>query len=517
MFCILVVINFISSRKFTRLDLTQNKEFTISESTKQILRNLDDIVTIKVYFSKELPSYLINLNSQVKDILSEYKAYAKGNLNISFIDPSEDEKLQNELRFMGIPQVQLQVINKDKAEVMRAYLGMAIMYGDKKEAIPVIQSTRNLEYDLTSAIVKVTSPEEKRIAFLKGHEEKTLDEDLSEIKKELEKQYIVTTCETKEGRQIPSNVNTLVVAGPKDLTERDKYEIDQFIMNGGKAIFLVDAISREKGSLQAKPVNSNLDDLLAAYGIKINHDLVLDRSNANASFSSGFIRYSLPYPFWVKILKQFMNTENPIVSALESVVLPWTSSLEIIKDKIEGIEVTELVKSTPYAWTMENSFDLNPQQRFARSDNKQYILAAVLSGKFKSRFADEGIPKPEVEGGDDSRLPDDSKRTTLVECKKPTQIIVIGNSEFPTNQFVAQFPGNGIFFLNMIDWLTLGDQLINIRSRGVTDRPLKETTEKEKARIKFLNIYGVVILVVLFGFLKFLLRRMKKRKLQHAV
>lgn len=522
MFAILVVANFIASKKFARLDLTQKKEFTISESTKQIIRNLDDIVTIKAYFSKELPTYLINLNNQIKDLLSEFKAYSKGNLNISFIDPGDDEKLQQELRFMGIPQVQLQVINKDKAEVMKAYLGMAIMYGDKKEAIPVIQSTNNLEYDITSAIVKVTNPEENRLAFLTGHDEKDLEKDFGEVKKELEKQYVVTTQETKKGTKIPENVKTLVIAGPKKpLTERDKYEIDQYIMNGGKVIFMLDPISREEAGLQANPMSTNLEDLLVTYGVRLNQDLVLDRSNANAAFSSGYITYSLPYPFWPKVMKQFMSKDNPIVSAIETLVFPWTSSIDILQDKIQGITTTELAKTTTYAWDITGSFDLNPQQQFQKSpnDQKQYTLAAILSGKFKSHYAGKSIPEPEIDPNekDTPKPPDDSKRETLTECKNPTQIVVIGNSEFPTTPFIRQFPTNSLFFLNLVDWLTLGDKLINIRSRGVIDRPLNDTSDYAKAAIKNLNIYGVSILVILFGIFKYLLRKSKKRRLQHSV
>jgi ABC-2 type transport system permease protein len=522
MFAILVVINFISSKKFSRLDLTQDKEFTISESTKKVLRNLDDIVTIKAYFSKELPSYLINLDSQIKDILSEYKAYAKGNLNISYTDPGDDEKLQNELRFMGIPQVQLQVVNKDKAEVMKAYLGIAVMYGDKKEALPVVQSTETLEYDLTSAIVKVTNPKESKVGFLTGNEEKTLDKDYSEIKKEIEKQYTVSTPETKKGIKIPTDIDTLIIASPKNVTERDKYEIDQFLMEGGKVIFMIDSIAREESGLQANPSASNLDDLLLNYGVRLNQNLVLDRSHANAAFSSGFIRYSLPYPFWVKIVKEFLDASNPIVSSLESLVFPWVCSVEIVQDKAQGLKVTELVKTSPYAWSETAPYDLNPQQTFskAQTNQNQYTLAVALSGTFKSFYKDKAIPKPDVaksETGEQPTPPDDSKRVTIAECKKPTQIVVVGNSEFADDHFLSQFPSNGIFFLNMIDWLTLGDQLINIRTRGMMDRPLKETTDKEKARIKFLNIYGVSILVILFGILKYILRKNKKRRLQHAV
>jgi len=129
---ILCVLNFLALDNFFRLDLTQYKEYTISPASRKLVSNLDDIVHIKVYFSRNLPPYLLNLERQVKDILDEYRAYGRGNLRLEFIDPSVDSKTEQRVRQLGIPKVQLNIIAKDQAQVRPAYLGLALFYEDKR-------------------------------------------------------------------------------------------------------------------------------------------------------------------------------------------------------------------------------------------------------------------------------------------------------------------------------------------------------------------------------------------------
>ena len=152
---ILAVVNFLSTRHFKRVDLTEGKDFTISDSTRKVLGELDDIVNIEAYFSGNLPEYVAGLERQVKDIFDEYEAYAHGNLSVKFTDPMSDPALEQKMRFVGIPPVQVNIVEKDKSEVVNIYFGLAITYEDRKEVIPVIQNVMTLEYDLTSAIVKI--------------------------------------------------------------------------------------------------------------------------------------------------------------------------------------------------------------------------------------------------------------------------------------------------------------------------------------------------------------------------
>ncbi|MCK5514593.1 MAG: GldG family protein, partial [Deltaproteobacteria bacterium] len=278
---ILAVLNFFFLRHFSRIDLTQDKRYTLTSSTKEMLANLDDIVNIKLYFSKKLPPYLVNLKREVADILYEYKAYSGGNLSAKFIDPTENPKLQQELRFIGIPQVQLNIVEKDQLQLTNVYFGIAIFYADNKEVIPFISDTRNLEYDLTSSIVKVTRTETKTVGIFTGKETNPF-EDYQAAKQLLENQYKVELIELKEEEKISDDIDTLIIAGPHDLNDVRKYEIDQFLMRGGKIVFLIDTIDIKDG-LQASSFKPGINDLLEHYGIKIEQNMILDRSNAPAA------------------------------------------------------------------------------------------------------------------------------------------------------------------------------------------------------------------------------------------
>ena len=505
---ILAVVNFFFVRHFARIDLTKDKRYTLTTSTKEVLGDLDDIVTIKFYFSKKIPSYLVNLKRDVTDLLDEYRAYAGGNITLKLIDPDENPALQQELRFMGIPQVQLNIIEKDQAQLTNVYFGMAIFYADKKEVIPFISDTRNLEYDLTSAVVKVTRTETKTVGIFTGPEH-SLSEDYQAVKQLLEKQYTLqeVALSAKEGTL--ENIHTLMVAGPRELTDEQLYAIDQFLMRGGKIIFLVDTVDIKAG-LQAASYKPGTDALLQHYGVKVEENLVLDRANANAAFRSGFMTFRLPYPFWVKVMMEGFSPDNPAVSNLEALVLPWTSSLTALEEKAPAITVTELAKSTPLSWVRKGFYSLDPQQRFLTPDvtTDSYPLVLSLSGNFTSFFADKPIPALMEDTTEGEPVP---TRETIKESPE-TQIIVVGNSRFINNDMITQFQDNQVFLLNITDWLTLGEQLIGIRSRGATDLPIKETTEYTKTLIKFLNMFAVPILLILFGLVRFYLRRRKKRK-----
>ncbi|MFC1712228.1 GldG family protein [Candidatus Poribacteria bacterium] len=523
---IFAAVSFILTRPqfVKRWDLTEGKDFTISDSTKKVLGELDDIVNIEAYFSKNLPPYLVGLERQIKDILDEYTAYARGNLSVKFTDPASDPQLEQRMRFVGIPQAQVNIVEKDKSEVVNIYFGMAITYEDKKETIPVVQNVMTLEYDLTSAIVKVKRSEAKTAGFLTGHGE--YDETAYEsVRMALTKQYSTINVDVSDGKSVPDNVNTLIVAGPKEaLSERDKYEIDQFLMRGGRIIFLIDPVDIGERGLSANEIDTNLNDMLEHYGVRLGRTLVLDgASRANAGFSSGYVQYSMPYPLWPRITKRQFAKDSPMVNQLESLVLQWTSPVEIIESKVEigseegsessedtgKLQGIELCKSTQYAWTKGKPFDLSPQQR-ATGDLKTYPLAVAVSGKFSSFYAGKPVPGLDEETPEDESSQEPGIAETIPESPE-TQIVVVGSARFLENSSLRQFGPNRLFFENAVDWLTLGGDLINIRSRFVTNRPLKEVSESTKLFVRIINICGASFLVILFGLIRFIFKRRAKK------
>ena len=170
---ILVLLNFISVRLFGRLDLTSQNVYTLSDASKSLVQSLDDRVTVKAYFTEDLPSPYNNNRRAVLDLLNEYKAYASGNLTYEFINPT-GEKGEQDAQQQGISPVQVQVVKEDKFEVKRGYLGLIMLYEDRKEILPVVQNLSTLEYDISSALKRLTTRTKKKIGYTSGHQEPDL-------------------------------------------------------------------------------------------------------------------------------------------------------------------------------------------------------------------------------------------------------------------------------------------------------------------------------------------------------
>jgi len=164
---IIAVVNFFSYQIFHRFDLTQGKVYSISSASKKTVGNLEDIVSIKAYFSGNLPSQFISVRQEVSDLLKEYQAYSGGKVRVEFIDPGDNEEIKKELYMKGIPQLTFQVLAKDQAQTVNGYMGLTVSYGDKTEVIPAIgQDTRDLEYRITTNIKKVTAKEIATIGYV---------------------------------------------------------------------------------------------------------------------------------------------------------------------------------------------------------------------------------------------------------------------------------------------------------------------------------------------------------------
>ena len=520
LFVILVIINGLSKKAFKRLDLTESKRYTISKSTKKLLGQLDDIVRVEAYFS-EAPDQVKLIKDEVKDMLDEYDAFASGNLQIEFINPTEDDDLKQKLRMKGIPEIQVQVREKDKIEVRNAYMGLAIVYGDKQEVIPVIQKTTTLEYDLTSAILKTTRKEAKTVGFLEGHDEVDIyGQGFENLRRELGKQYTLRKIDVSQGSPIEGDVSTLIVAGPQSpLQANEKYEIDQFLMNGGKIVFLVDAVKMAPGSIQASPLSTGLTDLLSHYGIQLGNNLVQDISHDNLTYSQGgFMTITRPYPFFIKVLKSYQYStgstsegfpaDSVATSGLDSLVLPWSTSLSVVAK--EGISTTIMAKTSNQAWTAQAPYNLDPTRMFTppSSVKNSYPVAVLLAGEFTSFYAGKEIPSASNGDGDTENKNKDRK---TVEKSSPTQIVVVG-----TSQFLRQPRVDGLtFFQNSIDYITLGSSLIGIRSKQISDRSFKtDPSTFARLTIKVLCIGAIPLLVALFGLFRFFSRMRAKRMVE---
>lgn len=515
---ILIFLNILSYRMFLRVDLTERKEYTISDATKNLLGELDDLINITAYFSKDLPSYHSAIRTQVQDILAEYQAYSNNKLKIQYVDPGKDDELKMKLARMGIPEVPLGEIKRDKQVVSMGYMGIAIQYGDKGEVIPFVPNINNLEYDLSSAILKVRETTDRVVMWIGEQLSNNQDPNAySALHDELNKNFVVRPMPPDKVTEIPARTNIVVVDGSLDLPPRTLYAIDQYLMRGGNAIFLTDGIqiAQEQG-LSAIKATQSIHPLLEHYGIAVEDALVVDRRHAQAMFSSGYVRFRLPYPLWPMIGAKGFNQNIPSISQLESLVLPWTSPLKIYQEKSPGLTISDLVKTSEVSWLMKAPFDLNPQQNWdvTKDDLVQSVLAVECRGTLNSYFENKPIPEMPLEPGQSFSAPQDEPEK--INSTENARFLVVASTRFVNNQFLSMFGENLIFFQNVIDSMALGDHLIGIRSRIVMNRPIEFGTNDEskiesiKTRYKVMGIALMPLVVIGFGFIRMLVRKRKK-------
>ncbi len=484
---ILVVVNFFSNQLFARWDLTENKIFSVSPATKRVLKELDDIVSVKAYFSSTLPSQVLATKQEVSDVLSEYQTYSGGKVKVEFIDPKDDQAVERELAMIGIPQLTFQVYDKDQMQLVNGYMGIAISFGGNTEVIPAVKSdTSDLEYQLTTAVKKVTSDKIANIGYLTSQGTVSLDDEMKAAQQALQELYSVVNVElTEDNPSIPATVDTLLIVGPTEkFTDAELQAINSFVARGGALLVLSDGVTVGQGLTTSKNP-TGLEELLGKYGITLNQDLVADRRSGVASFSQGYFTFSSNYPFWPLINQDGFNSANSAVSTLENVVLPWASSIDIDTSKINADSFQYLAFTTDQGWHVTDNFNIAPNATLTpQGDKKNYNLAVSVNGSVPNAYPEDG--------GEDTIN---------------ARIIVVGDSEFPTDNFIRQNPDNLTLFQNLVDSLSLDEDLITIRSKGVTSRPINDLSDSTKMSIRYFNVFGITLVVIAFGLIRYFLRR----------
>ena len=487
---ILILVNLLGYHNFVRLDLTKNHQYTLSHVSKKIAKNLKDVISIKVYFSKKLPPYMANLAQQVNDILKEYKAYGKGNITIQYIDPSKDPMVAREVQQMGIPQVRMNVIEKDKQESVSGYLGLAVMSGDQYKVIPVVKDVSLVEYKVTSFIKKLTGTKQPFIGVLQTNSIHPNLDAYQQLFKIAGDDYTIRPIHLSKGTSlIAEPIDVLVVAGSTNLPVSALKAIDNFIMTGGHVLFMVDTLGVDN-HLQTKILPSNITNLLLSYGIRVNKDLVLDRLSNLVGFNGGMFTYRVQYPFSIKAVKQNFSQENPVVKDLESLTFQWASSLDAVPNVGDNTTISTLVQTSRYSWLQKEHFNLNPNAVSLPHDPsklKQHNLVMAVEGKLKSAF-------------------------NSGESTTNARLIVVGDSDFVSDDVLRIYGSNQLFFQNALDWLGLDNDLIQIRSRNITDKSLKQVSDGVKLFFKIFNLAGAVLFLIIFGLARGYLRK-KERSL----
>ena len=468
--CLLVIGGFVifnvlfSSISFLRYDFSYGKAYTLSTSTKKILHNLHDVVTIKFFSSSDLPTRLLPLKNEVIDLLNEYQKENKSRLTIKILDPKKDQKVLTEAQELRLPQLQFSQLEQDKYAVTSSYFGIVLSNGDKKEVLPQVTDIESLEYNLTASIYKLTNKELIKLGIVgKTETFNPNEDDLATFKSVMRQQFdlsYLNILDESSAKEIDPSFKTILVfdANKKEYTSQEIDAIKKYIDNGGKAIFFVDGVWVED-SLTTAPAKHNLFSLLAGYGITLNTNLILSANAELVNFGNSQMSFLSPYPFWLKTNK--FNTKASYFSNIQQLTFPWASS-------VSG--GSGLIKTTDKSWEQKNNYLLNPQN----------------------------IPQPQR---------DDLKVFTIVSESGNKNILVIPSSRFVLERFLSRTSDNLEFVLNAVNDFASGGELSGIRQRAISFYPLPDLADNMKDVFKYGNIIVLPLLFGLYGFIRLMKRR----------
>lgn len=484
---ILVVVNLIGLNIFGRLDLTDDRVYSLSRASKDIVQTLEDPVTITAFFTADLPAQFASNRRFLRDKLDDYRAYGGQNIEYQFIDPGEDEDLRGEAGRLGIPPVQIQVIESDNVQLKNAYMGVAIEYENNRETIPVIQDLSRLEYDLTSAIRRLTREEKPVAAFWTGHGEPDPMQNMQTLQQSLSTNYEVrvATAADLEGADSP---DVLLVIAPTDtIPEADLQALDTYIMNGGRVGFLLNRVAADLQAGQAVELNIGIEPLLANYGIILTPNLIMDEQSSVVTVQrrQGFFNISqqIQYPLF-PVVSRF-NSENQMVNRLQELMFYFVSSVDTSAALPIGVTREPLIYSSPQSGLQQGFFMLQPTETSATLSGGPYLLGAAFTGPFPSVY-------------------------TPGRTSPPTRLVVVGDGDFVNESIVPPNGGSTQFGLNLVDWLAQDEALLSIRSKSIEPRTLRDTSEGMRPVIKYVNMLGPLLIVVLLGLARWRRRRARQ-------
>lgn len=484
----LILLNIIASRFFARLDFTEDKRYSLSDATKNILKDLKDPITVTAYFSENLPPNIAQVKQDFRDLLVEYTNKSDNLIVYEFVNPNETQESEMKAQQAGIRPIMINVRERDQIKQQRAYLGAVVKMGDKQEVIPFIQPGAAMEYDLSTTIKKLTLKNKPWVAFLTGSGEPSINE-MPQLKEQLDILYNVDSVRIKADSTIPEKFKTLVIIAPKDSLSQGEFSVlDNFLSRGGNILAAYSAVDASMSTASGNEIKSNFGDWLQRKGIEVEKNFLIDAncSSVMVKQQQGMFVFQTPVKFpYLPVINSF--AKNPITEGLESVMLMFASPLKINESDTS-------VRITPIAFSSKKSGTEKPPVYFNAARN--WTAADFTLGS---------LPVAAIAWG---RLSGNTN----------SKLVVIGSGRFIVNgagQNAQQLePDNVNFVSNAIDWLSDDTGLIQLRTKGVTARPIDPSLEEgTKTLLKYLNFLLPILLVVGYGIFRYQINLKKKNKL----
>lgn len=541
---IVTLINFVGSFVFKRFDLTSEKRYTLSESSRKLLKSLDDIVYIKVYLQGDFNPNFTRLKNETKELLDEFRAYSNGNLEYELINPldnpskEETDKIEKQLYDKGImPE---QIVDRSSQKISETFIwpGAIITYKGKESVWQIYKrqlgfeaeqsinnSVQEMEYGLTNAIRKTTLLKKPEVLFVEGHDELDTIRG-ADFMRSVAEYYNVSRVNINHKLYALKGADAIVIAQPDSMfDEKDKFIIDQFIMHGGKVLWLIDPVYVNRDTLTTRGYSLgfrnelNLEDMLFKYGVRLNPVLVQDLQSAQVPVNVGFKMGQPDFkPFYWNYYPLILPSSNhPIVKNLDLIRTEYIGTLDTVFTR--NVKKTILLQTSRYTKTQPTPVRILAAQVKLKPNESQYNnsfqnVACLLEGQFESNYKNR-ITR---------RILEDS----IFDFKansKPTKMIVVSDGDIAKNEYQRGtgmiFPvgydmytkqqfANKTFLLNCMNYLLDDEGLLQLRSREVKLRLLdKKKTAAQVSKWKFINVGIPLIAIICFGFIQYYIRKKK--------
>jgi gliding-associated putative ABC transporter substrate-binding component GldG len=544
---VLLVANGIGNAFFHRFDLTSDKRYTLSDTSLNIIEQVKEPLSIKIYMQGELPAEFKRLQQETQQLLEEFQAYNK-NIIFTFVNPLEnqDSSMDNikELYRKGLTPINITVDDKGKQSQAMVFPWAIASYHNKEINIPllknkmgasttdkVIGSVQNLEYSIADALNKITTDRQKKIAVIKGNGE-LQDVFMAKFLLQIRESYIIKpfTMDSVAKNPIASlealeKYDLAIIAKPTEtFSDSEKQVLDQFIINGGKTLWLVDQVSAEmdslynsSGSTLAYPRDLNLNDMFFKYGFRINPDIVKDEQGSPIKLATGEQGSTTQYQEfnWKFAPLVYPENQHPIVKNLGGIKFDFANPIDTLKN---GIKKTVLLKTSQYSKKIGTPTEVNLDIVAEETSPNHYTntgsipLAILLEGSFHSVF--------------ENRVLSFDQKTFEASGKK-NKMIVISDGDLIKNQLDKNYQpvelgydqrsgnlyDNKDFLLNCVNYLLDDTGLINIRSKDLDLALLdKEKVYENYSQTQLLTIGLPILILGLFGLLFTFFRKRKYAK-----
>ncbi|MFO0657457.1 MAG: GldG family protein [Polyangia bacterium] len=524
--------NVISLKHFGRIDLTKDKIYTLAGASRDLVAKLPDRMNVKLFMSEDLKPPFKQHAQFARDLLAEYATYSQGKFNLEVIkigEGDEARKKEEEATKCGVQKSNRGVVSANKFEIGATFLGVCFAYGDKTEAIPVIDRDEGLEF-MISGLIKQMTVKKKKIGFTTGQGELGSGHGggLQLLSEQLKASgYETINVELKA--MVSSDIDLLLVIGAKQpFSERAKYVLDQFLMSGKSVAFLIDGQQMQTPRGQMAPgmempqiAQNNdvgLDDLLGAYGVKIKQDMVLDKRNFPGLVNVGQQMYLMNHPVFLKVTP--LPQVHAVNENMPGALLSYASSVELVGDAKDGkvgavcedpvVEQPKLASVGSVCVHAGSEPDATDTER----GSGPFTLGVIGQASSKSAFAGKPIVKE-----DGTKIPADQSQPGVEPMKSEAQngarLVVIGDSDFIGDQFIGtgaraglrDYLANLVYTMNIIDWLAQDEALAAVRKKGMQSRPLDQVSESTVTLVKLVNIGALPGLILLIGLIRFRIRQ----------